>query len=104
MTKPKSKDWEEEFRKLNVNDLHLVIEHGQKKQYVRSKKIEKFIRSLLSQTRKEAKKEVVEKIEQIFDQFRSSNQKVKGKRRFGIPNFQVDARDLHRQILQFLKK
>ena len=52
---------------------------------------------------KEGREEVIEEIEKVFDQFRSSNQKVKGKRRFGVANFEVGARDLHRQILQSLK-
>lgn len=48
-----------------------------------------------------AKQEMKEQIEQVFDQFRSSNQKLEdGSRRFGVANFKYGARDLYEQIMK----
>ena len=49
-------------------------------------------------------KELKEKIEKYFDVFRSSNQKINGKRRFGVPDFQVSARDMYKDILNIVKE
>ena len=58
----------------------------------------------LQEVEKKMRGEIIEKIEIGFDDFRSSSQKVKGKRRFGVANFKVGARDLHDDILSSLKK
>ena len=50
-------------------------------------------------------KKIEEKIETVFDDFRSSNQKFKnGKRRFGLPTQSItNIKHLHDDILKFLR-
>lgn len=62
--------------------------------------VKQFIRQLLASQ----KRELVEKIEVLFDDFRSSNQKDKyGKRRFGLPRLvTIDLRHLHTDILKLI--
>ena len=63
-----------------------------------------FIHSAVEETKRDAKKEVMEKIETVFDDYRSSNQKVHGKRRFGIPSGIVsNTKELYQRILSKLK-
>lgn len=48
--------------------------------------------------------QIVDEIEKVFDQFRSSNQKnAKGKREYGVGNFDVGARDLYENIMDAIK-
>mgnify|MGYP001586208636 FL=1 len=43
-------------------------------------------------------------VERGFDEFRSSNERVDGKPRFGIPHFTVDIKDFYDRFRQNLEK
>lgn len=59
---------------------------------------------LLESELKGQREEIIEEVEKVFDNYRSSNQKVKGKRRFGVPDFVISVRLLHYDILRKLKE
>ena len=66
--------------------------------------IDDFLCSALSRREQKVREKLVEKIEKVFDQFRSSNIKdKKGKRDFGVGNFSYGVRNLYEQILHSLE-
>jgi hypothetical protein len=65
-----------EFRELNIDDLHLMVEHGKRKQYIRSSRIEAFLLSKVKEAREEVIGEDEKEWHGLTDCSVTNNQKI----------------------------
>ena len=111
MTKLKEKLMEEFWEKFAREEKNSktgfwwVIPISGQPEVASLKEVGAFLSQAIERVERETRKEVVEQIEKVFDDFRTANQKDKnGKRRFGVPEFKVNARKIHQDILNSLSQ